>query len=208
MKIIERTILPFQEVNFLSPIRDKIDYVRVVAFAARQLLLSNVDAVGVETKCHMKLVIDKMSRLFFYTENKYFSVSFPLTVSTDDENEVTDLTTYSGRRIDNQVISAIISVIDNPGFRTDISFINFYIDQDGSDQADLHLLEELFRFEPSYIRYDCDPENVNGNFHPLHHLDINYSQYGTFKLGLSREIEQDYFESLQNIRTECIFLRD
>ena|SRR5580765_8424278 len=207
MKIIERIILPFQEDIFFSPIRDKIDYVRLVAMAARQLLLNTQDLAGTAT-CGLRLVVDKMSRLFFYKDKKYFSVAFPLVVSISNDSQVTELTTYSGSRLDNQAISEVISVIDDPAFRTDTSFINFFFNQDDGERSDLHLLEELFQFEPSYIRYDCDPDRENGNLHPLHHLDINFSQYGTFKLGLSREIEPDYFESMQNINTECIFLKD
>ena len=207
MKIIDRKILPFQENNFFSPIRDKIDYVRLIAFSARQLLLNVQDPSGLSTS-HLRLVVDKMSRLFFYKDNKYFSVSFPLFANIAGDNQVTELTTYSGCNLDSQVISSIISVIDDAAFRTDTSFINFFLNQDDSESSHLYLLEELFQFEPSYIRYDCDPENENGSVHPLHHLDINYSQYGTFKLGLSRGIASEYFEDIQNVKTDCTFLVD
>lgn len=206
MKIIERPILSIQEDTFFSPVRDKIDYIRLITLSARHLLL-NIPDDGTAT-CRLRLLVDKMSRLFFYKDQKYFSVSFPLLVSVTDDGEINALTTYTGSKFDSKAISGVISVLNDPGFETDTSFVNFFLNQDHSDMSDIHLLEELYQSEPSYVRYDCDPTNVSGNIHPLHHLDVNYSQYGTFKLGLSAEIDNAYFENLQNIRTDCIFLKD
>lgn len=72
----------------------------------------------------------------------------------------------------------------------------------------LSLLEEILRFEPSYIRYDNDPYNENGKLHPLHHLDINYSTYGTFKIGFNNSISSNYFENFQNTNTDCSYIAD
>jgi hypothetical protein len=88
------------------------------------------------------------------------------------------------------------------------SLIDFHIEPNSNESLGLFLLEEIFQFEPSYIRYDNDPDNENGKLHPLNHLDINYSQYSTFKQGLNETISQAYFKNLQNTKTECIFLTD
>jgi hypothetical protein len=207
VKIVDRIILPFQEDRFFSPIRDKVDYVRLLAVSARQLLL-NVDDPSNSSVARLKLVVDRMSRLFFYKDDKFFSVAFPLTVSGDDGDDPIALETYSGRRVDNRAISAILSVINSGAFATDFSCVNFLLNQDDAEFADLNLIEELIQFEPSYLRYDCDPARENGKIHPLHHLDVNYSQYGTFKLGLLAGIDSAYFEDLQNIRTDCSFIKD
>ncbi len=206
MKIVERVIFPFQEKDFFVAIRDKIDYARVIVFAARQLLL-NMKADDFEATSSMKLIVDKMSRLFFYKDKKYFSISFPFTMILDGD-EIVALTSYTGKIVDHKSISAVISVLDNEQFRLNPSLIDFYVEPNSLDSSGLFLLEEIFQAEPSYIRYDYDPENEKGKLHPLHHLDINYSQSSTFKFGLKQEIAQSYFENLQDIKTDCSFIID
>ncbi|WP_395972963.1 hypothetical protein [Chryseobacterium cucumeris] len=206
MKIIEKKILEFQENSFFSPIRNKTDYVKVLMLGARQLLLDidNEDA----SSSKMRLVIDKMSRLFFYKEKKYFSISFPFTVIYNEDQNI-EINSYSGKKIDNKSISAIISIVDSPEFKLNPSIIDFYIEPNNIvDSNGLFLLEEIFMFEPSYVRYDNDPDNENGNLHPLNHIDLNYSQYSTFKIGLNQNISEIYFENLHNIKTDCSFLTD
>lgn len=206
MKIVERNILHFQEKDFFVPIRDKAAFARLVVFAARHLLLDNEKATT-KPVSKMKLIVDKMSRLFFYKENKYFSVAFPLTVITD-KKKVTEITTYSGKKLDFVNISAVISILDSDYFKNSRSLIDFPIEPMSIEASGIYFLEEIMQFEPSYIRYDNDPENQNGKLHPLNHLDINYSQYGTYKLGLESTINGQYFENLQNINTDCSFVVD
>lgn len=256
MKIVERDIPHFQEQEYFFPIRDKIDYARLLVLSARILLLSPsvyaFDAIeSVEEKASglvigrqkgfkdkserkkdvkpkgikenrkeglkgkqddvkasdssLKLVIDKMSRLFFYKTNKYFSVSFPFTAVVEN-NEVFSIATYTGRLVDFKSISAVISILDSEPFKLNPSLIDFPIEPGSIELLGVSLLEEIFQFEPSYIRYDNDPENQNGKLHPLNHLDINYSQYSTFKLGVPKAITKSFFEDLQNTNTDCSFL--
>ncbi len=207
MKVVVKDILPFQEHLFFFAIRDKIDYIRLLVYGARQLLLE-IETGESKVSSGMKLIVDKMSRLFFYKNKKYFSVSFPFLTTLDQYNNVVGLTTYTGKILDNQSISAIISIIDSEQFKLNPSLIDFYLEPNGIESSGILLLEEIFQFEPSYIRYDYDPENEKGKLHPLNHLDINYSQYSTFKFGLPKEITYDYFENLQNIKTECSFVID
>ena len=205
MKVVVKDILPFQEHLFFFAIRDKIDYTRILVYGARQLLLE-IEAGETKVSSNMKLIVDKMSRLFFYKDKKYFSVSFPFITTLDNENNVVELTTYTGKRLDNQSISSVISIIDSEQFKLNPSLIDFYLEPNGIESSGLMLLEEIFQFEPSYIRYDNDPNSEKEKLHPLNHLDINYSQYSTFKIGLHKEITSDYFENLQNIKTDCSFI--
>jgi hypothetical protein len=206
VKTITRGVLPFQEKEIFIVLRDKIDYVKLLAYSARILLL-NYDTTGIKTNGSLKLIIDKMSRVFFYREDKCFSVSFPFNVLIDEEN-VLEITTYSGKKVDSQNISSILSIINDEQFRLNPSPIDFWIETSSVDSLGFALLEEMLQFEPAYIRYDVDPKNENGKLHPLHHLDVNYSSYGTYKLGLSDQIEGDYFENILDINTECSFVID
>ncbi len=174
--------------------------------SARNLLLE-YDLAGAVATSKMKLIIDKMSRLFFYKKDKYFSVSFPFSVRTE-ENQLTEIASYSGKKVDFRSISAVMSILDNEHFRINPSPIDFYIESSRIDSIGLSLLEEIFQFEPSYIRYDKDSDNENGKLHPLYHVDINYSTYGTYKLGFDDGITTGYLENLINVNTECSFIKD
>ena len=205
MKTIVKNIFSFQENLFFAPLRDKVDYARLIVYSARNLLL-DYDEETLPVSGYMKLLIEKMSRLFLFSEDHIFSVSFPFTVRTAEE-KITEIASYSGREVNHKSISHIISVLENEKFKLTHSLIDYYIESVALDHEPFLLLEEILQFEPTYIRYDNDPENENGKLHPLHHLDVNYSSYGTYKLGLDKAIAEGYLEDMLNIATECSYLK-
>lgn len=204
MKQIELPIAEFDEDYLFEPLRDPIDYARVILHSTR-ILLMNLHDVG-ESHHRLKLVIDKMSRLFFYKEEKYFSVSMPFTFDFV-ENEIVQIYTKTGLEVDSRVISDAISVIENKQFQLYPICSHFLFEGEYNSEDGVKVLEEILAFEPGYLRYDHDPNHVNGNFHPLHHLDFNFSSPGTYKVGLDSNISNSDFESLVNIKTECSFLK-
>lgn len=205
MKLIQKKIYSFQEDDFFSPIRSKVDYAKLIAISARSLLVN--DDVKIDSDSEMKIIVDKMSRLFLIKEGRFISLSFPFNILSEN-NQVQEITTYSGIKVNSKNISLVISILKNEQFQLNPSILDFYANADSSELLGLNLLETIFQFEPSYIRYDIDPDNENGKQHPLHHLDLNYSTYGTFKLGLMKPIDHNYFEHILNIRTDCCFLTD
>ncbi|TCD26321.1 hypothetical protein EZ456_13560 [Pedobacter psychrodurus] len=205
MKLVNRNILSFQENDFFFPIRDKIDYAKLIIYSARLLILNLPN--DIQSDCKLKLLIDKMSRIFYYKKDKFFSVSFPFTVIIDGD-EILDITTYSGIIVDSKLLSSARAILLNSDFRLNPSPMNFWVESDSSEVDALCFLEEIFQFEPAYVRYDKDEANENGKLHPLHHLDINYSSYSTYKLGLDLEIIEANFESILNITSNCLFLRE
>jgi hypothetical protein len=60
--------------------------------------------------------------------------------------------------------------------------------------------------EAGYIRYDYDEEHEKGVMHPLHHLDINYSNQSTYKIGLKEEIDSITLKEILDIKNDCWFL--
>ena len=70
------------------------------------------------------------------------------------------------------------------------------------------MIYDLLVFEPGYIRYDIDFSNrIDPIKHPPHHLDINYDNASTFKIGLSKGINFDEFISILSIKEKCYFLK-
>ncbi len=235
MKIIAKDIFEFQKDIFFAPLRTKVDYASLIVYSARNLLLDY--DVAKERSCgQMKLIIARMSRLFFFAENHIFSVSFPFLVCTDsnkddqddlgghagndfkgDSNDadcknwecmrISKIQSYSGRELNNESISFIISILKNEKFELNRSLLDSYINSSEIEYENFLLLEEILQFEPAYIRYDNDPKNEKGKLHPLHHFDVNYSNYSTYKLGLDKAITNDFLENMLDVATECSYIR-
>jgi len=204
MKVITKDIDDFWEPNIFMPIRDKIDYARVILFSARFLLL-NINSTTPNCSCKLRVIIDKMSRLFFYKNDKYYSISFPFSITIENE-QIIQLRTQSGMNVDFANLSSAISIIEHDAFKLNPSAIEFWLEGDAHYEIGLLLIEQIFQTEPAYIRYDIDEKNQNGRIHPLIHLDVNYSSYGTYKLGLEKNIDDSIFESIMNINTNCSYL--
>lgn len=205
MKDIRIGIPQHQRPCFFGAIRDKIDYLKVLAYSLR-LLLTCHETKPCSENSWLRLIIDKMSRLFFYTENKVYSISFPFTILTNEKNEIEEIRTKSGRDIDNRAVSAILAILGSESFSKTLSLRSYDIDSDSIDIYGIDILEELLTVEPSYIRYDIDDVRANGHMHPVHHIDVNYSSYSTFKLGFQKKISEEDFIDIQNIRTNCFYM--
>lgn len=198
MKIFERPIFSFQEDDFFSPIRENRDYAKIVLLGAKTLLLPRITSKEIPTS-KMKLIVDKMSRLFFYKEGRSYSISFPFIVQSTS-GEISGINSYLKTTVDLQAISEVIAILIDEQFKLKPSLIDVYIEE---DLPGIFLLEEILVTEPSYIRYDIDPNQVNGKLHPLKHLDVNYSQYSTFKLDSGEIDSENDFENMLDIKTDC-----
>lgn len=151
--------------------------------------------------------ICKNSRAFlFISHNKYFCVSYPLNIKQDGNN-VKIYSTEKNVEVTNQVISECIGIISS--LATNGNFIDAWMNDDGSNtQASLDILELLLHTEPSYLRYDYDPITAKGKEarHPVHHLDINMSRKGKYKLGLYEHLSPKDFVDIVSEDKDCHFL--
>ncbi|MDY6120657.1 MAG: hypothetical protein SPI03_04920 [Campylobacter sputorum] len=69
-----------------------------------------------------------------------------------------------------------------------------------------YILKELIILEDGYIRYDYDLKNADGNIHPINHYDIFYTNINQIKIGLSNNIDKNYFLDTLDISKACKFL--
>lgn len=188
---MKRVIIPIEnyELDDYKTHKDGMkDYAYLILLISRKLISfpylseENINSIS---KPFLMMDICKNSRAFlFISHNKYFCVSYPLNIKQDGNN-VKIYSTEKNVEVTNQVISECIGIISS--LATNGNFIDAWMNDDGSNtQASLDILELLLHTEPSYLRYDYDPITAKGKEarHPVHHLDINMSRKGKYKLGL------------------------
>ena len=159
----------------------------------------------------MVLRVDKMRRLFFFSETKYFSISFPFFIKKDEDNQYT---IYSNEIvIDPELISHVKGIINCNKFDAHCSsdFIEPIWDYEKEHEGEgikifWTFFKNLLLMEDGYIRYDYDEERHDGHKHPLNHYDLFYSNNCTFKIGLSDKIEENELIDLIDITTDCKYL--
>lgn len=101
-----------------------------------------------------------------------------------------------------QIVSELMSIIIDIQQNNDTDSILEKI----IDSEEIYkLIIKMFMTEYGYVRYDYDEEHCNGNFHPLNHLDVNFSSNAQYKLGLENRINLDTFIDILDLKTNCYF---
>ncbi len=198
-------------------LKTKEHIIEVLMEVTRFILLQNDSDFIVEdkdAKGKMVLYIDKMSRLFFFSKDKYYSIVFPFHLI--EENNKFKIVFQSNIEVTSQLISKIFSIIKCDKFKAQCSldFVEPICDlEDDCGENFWEFLRELLLMEDGYIRYDIDKENYDKALekgeehkHPLNHYDIFYSSRATFKVGLLDTVNNNHFIDLLNIDSECRYL--
>lgn len=202
--------------NNVKIIRRKEDIIILLLKIMKLLLIKDYSKDDIKGKVILK--IDKMSRLIFETENKYFSFNFPFAIEIDElSDSIKIFDSILNVEIDEILISTLIGIfnrkLESDNSLEDIfyefiyEFGTFTIDDVGFD-ADIirKIVEKLSMFECGYLRYDYDIEHQDGYIHPINHIDVNYSGESTFKLGLKNKITIEEFIDILDLRTNCYHL--
>lgn len=191
-----------------------------------QLILQNHKVSKEKIAGKIILIVDKMSRLFFISTNKYYSISFPFFIEEIDNDFTIRLQKFyyldyiedendTFIKVDYQIISNILSFIKCDNFKNQCSldFITPINEYEQYDKNFWIFLRELLLMEDGYIRYDYDLKNHKKakekgrpHLHPLYHFDLFYSSNATFKIGSYNEIDNEDFIDLLNINTDCKYL--
>lgn len=217
-------------------IREKSDVINLLLAALPEIMLeskSNDNNLG-----YCEVWVGKMSRIVFTLKKetsgqiyKKFSFSFPFQIEKQSEKEKIKtwiIKDNNGIEINSQLVSILKSLSKDKWFNEDINTsdeaLMFYenilqevkdigLDLSINDTTVWHLIRKLFLFEPGYLRYDFDDERCDPIYHPLHHLDVFFSNKTTFKLGIvDEEIEKRKwlsagFENLLNSDSPCYYLK-
>lgn len=213
MKVVLRKIEAYENRRFSQTLKRHKDYTRVLLEITRKLLNNDdsIDAPSLSEYAYLKMLIGKQSRIFVYlSTNKFYSFVYPCQVEIDNfTHRVNSIYTTSKIKCSLELISNAISILDD--VKCD-SIIEVYESRDEEDAfmniEAYKLLEYFWAHEPCYLRYDYDPKSSNGALHPLHHLDVNMSLKGAYKIGLKAKITPKEFEDIVNKDTDCYYLLD
>ena len=195
--------------KFFSPVRHKTEVINILMESIRYMIL-NPQIEDVNSSGKIVLVVDKMSRLFFFKEDKFFSINFPFYVSNDSSffsfkyKNICD--------IDSSIVSNVVSTLNCKEFdaHCSLDFFDPISNQESINNNFWTFFKDLLLMETGYIRYDHDITTYNKfkdqdreHEHPLHHFDVFYSNNTTFKIGLFESLDEEGFLDILNTKTNC-----
>ncbi|MCM1325825.1 MAG: hypothetical protein NC094_07685 [Bacteroidales bacterium] len=211
MKNIERKIGEFFCERMLKPIRSKQDII-LLLLETLKLVSGTEESVSNESG-RVIIHVDKMSRIFYITKEKYFSLCFPFTLEKRENNSYRIYDNVTDLEITDQMISLLISILKKSRqLGESLENMMDLIIESAQDCGYLNIddiwkvLFKLWYMEDGYIRYDYDLKHENLKQHPLYHLDVNYSSGVTYKLGLKNSLHMNEFKDLLDVTTECMYL--
>lgn len=195
-------------------VKTKKQTIKILLETIRTMLVSEA-VESTEADLHFRIIIDKMSRLFYFNKQKYYSISFPFTYIID--NGKLSINYKNIVEVDSRIISHLLEIINDSRFDSDncLDFIDPICEfEDEYGYKLWFLLKEIIMLEDGYVRFDNDPiaflkakEDDKEHTHPENHLDIFYTSGNTFKVGLESlamaEEFVDYFDS----KTDCKYLK-
>lgn len=206
MKRFSFGIDKYQAEWIFAPIRSRQDAL-VILLKVIKILLINQSPAPEQTTGQIVLAVSKMSRVFFVSDAKVYSLTFPFFVT--EKEGVFSFKSHSHPNIDHRVTSDLLSLLEAPRVFLSDEVLEFAELVDDIAQFDLQiwsLFRDLLISEEGYIRYDYDEVHENGHHHPLNHFDVFFSNSSTFKLGLHSRTDIDAFIDLLDNNTECHYV--
>lgn len=192
--------------QLFSPIREKRDVVRLLMKAIK-IMLVNSPPKKEDSKGEIILHVSKMSRIFFFSEFRYFSVCFPFTVLEGSES--LEFSSDGIVDIDSKITSDILAFINSEeSFNVNCAyrFIEPVLDMSRYEPNFWTLVLKLLTLDDGYIRYDYDEENEQELVHPKNHYDVFYSSNSTFKVGLKRKLKKEDMIDFVRLESNCHFI--
>lgn len=189
-----------------SPIRNRRDIVSLLMKTVKVMLINTPVDETIRAGT-IVLIVSKMSRLFYVSEAKVFSISFPLFVQEIEDSLI--FKSHGHPDVNSKVSSDILALLESDGiFDTPevLSFAEPISDACAYDLDLWALFRDLLIAEDGYIRYDYDEVREDGHRHPLNHLDIFYSTSATFKLGLNEKLDHENFANILDLNTDCHYV--
>ena len=206
-----------------NPIRNRLDIIKIILQANDYLIdrqYSFVQCAERIDKNFPFLYIEKMSRLFIPENSadqvqKLYSIVFPFSYNVE-QNELS-ITQIAINNSLNSCLKSLVNSFDK-ALPDSINKIQEYCLDACVDACEDNVFSDVFyesvvtiftrllTFDVGYIRYDYDEMHCAGRIHPLHHLDINYTNQSTYKIGLNQSLDILEFQSIIDNQKERWFL--
>ncbi len=214
MKKIQLPYGDYYDKKLMKPVHKQEDCVLLILEMLNILLAGEVIS---KKRGVIMIIVDKMSRLFCFSDDKYFSMVFPFDIEITEGKD----TTYKiydsilGIEIDSRLTALMKRMLGQIDFlhnTIDEIIEKAYFDVSGEEYTEdevekcFNLILRLLSMEAGYIRYDYDLEHEKGKLHPLYHFDVNYSSKGVYKLGISKKMKEEDFIDLLDTKTECRYI--
>lgn len=159
------------------------------------------DQLDINDRHTPKLVvyIDDMQRLFFFNDNKYYSLAIPFSIIVNNDELIYK---FNGIEVDSLILSNIIQLLKEGICKYDKAFDFFgsVYELEETNPVIWYIFKHLLIYDMGYIRYEHDRDGHleairrgTPHRHPLHHIDINISNEATFKEGLNEKLQNDDF---------------
>ena len=207
----------FSEFN---SIRNKKDIILLLLETIEQLLVSkeqiktfsDFEVVKAEEDLRIVIYINKMKRIFYCTKNKVQSLCFPFTIIL---NKGLVEFHYEKSKLEYSEISTLKGVFKRSSMTTPAELNDELLNDDYYNRLcenEKKILQQVLLFltifEDGYLRFDFhDTENFNEDFHPLHHIDLYYTNSNTFKLGLEEEMSLKKNIKIIDITEKCFNIK-
>lgn len=149
---------------------------------------------------NVAIVINKMSRMFFFKPGKYVSMALPISVVVNDTGNLSFQ--YQGNPIDSQMWSLLVTMLNTPreivqGYE---EYADYCCQADLNERILLDIFESFQQADYGYLRYEYDISGYTAaqnaghpHRHPLYHYDIHLSNQATFKTGILSALKPKQF---------------
>ena len=195
-------------------VKTKNQIINILLESCRYILLNpNInkdEAVG-----EIMIIVDKMSRIFFFQKDKYYSIVFPYKIYKDNDKDKFKLFTKNDIELNSFLISMVISAINEDLFIDEcvLDFADFIYEFEKENKYVWNVIKELILLEDGYIRFDNDQEGYEKAvklgkplMHPKNHYDLFYTNPVTFKIGLNKYHSTTEMINFVNLTTDCLFV--
>jgi hypothetical protein len=157
---------------------------------------------------YMLVDLDETHRIYLVDRDKIVSFFFVLNVKLDG-NDLYDTNNYvNGIFLNRHKISAR-EISEAKQILTDCADSDSLYCFNANDEDSVYSIETLYLFEHllflewGYLRYDHDPSHAIVDIHPADHFDVNFTQRGSYKLGLNKPVDVNDIISIIAKGTKC-----
>ncbi|VVN41396.1 hypothetical protein PS664_05442 [Pseudomonas fluorescens] len=196
----------YQAEAFNTAVRSRFDILRVWMEAIK-LIINYAPPSKEFTAAEIHIHNSRMSRLFYLSDSKTFSIAFPFRVDSGDN--LFTVKTASGIDVDSRLSSEILliaTLLKNNGLVNEWALAEHFEDQGGASAEFWPVLAGLLDAEDGYLRFDHDPLRKDGHKHPLDHADLFYTNGASFKVGLHKKLALEEIIDILNRESDCHYL--